>query len=86
MLPSLDREKTLNQLAMEYAIASVRAEQAEGLAQLKINITEELWTAGQLRNVMEAKFGCFETQEAIKRAEEVVRMVIPDQGDDDASM
>ena len=69
---------------MEYAIVSLLAEQqAEGIGQLKINITEELWEAGHLRNVMEVRFGCFATQEAIKHAREVVQMVIPDQGDDD---
>ena len=69
--------KTLDELAMEHAIASIDPEIIIGLRGLVIPTSP----AESIRQDMLERFSPYETQEAIKRAKEIVKMVIPDQGD-----
>jgi hypothetical protein len=70
-------------MAMQYAIISVGVDwdRAEGLAQLKLTIPFDEWKASELKHRMEQQFDVYEVQQAIKRAEEIVKMVIPNTGD-----
>lgn len=71
-------EKTLEELAMELAIASLD-EVDPGFFDRIITDSK----AEQIHVEMLSRFEPYQVHRAIKRAKELVTMVIPDQGDDD---
>jgi hypothetical protein len=72
--------KTLDELAMEYAIVStgIDPDRAEGAFDLRPTITPDEWRAEDLKDKMCREFPVYHVDQAIKRALEIVKMVIPD--------
>lgn len=70
---------TLEEMAMQYAIIhiGVDKDRAEGLFDLRPKIPFDEWQAEDLKHRMEREFDVYAVQEAIKQAEEIVRMVLP---------
>lgn len=71
--------KTLDELAMEYAIVSLGIDhnKTEGVFDLRPTITLGEHHLDRLKDQMFREFGGYEATQAITRAEEIVRMVIP---------
>ena len=72
--------KTLDELAMEYAIVSlgIDPDKAEGVFDLKPKTSSAEWQAEDLKNRMCQQASVYHVDQAIKRALEIVKMVIPE--------
>jgi hypothetical protein len=70
--------ETIDELAMVVAIASldVPEETREEIFDLILHILPAQARVEQLRTEMELRFGVYETQQAIKQAQEVLSMVV----------
>lgn len=77
--------KTLEERAMEYALVfyGVDPDRTEGAFDLKPQTRYDEWQANELKHLMFRDFDIYAVTQAIERAKEVVRMVLPDKGNPD---
>jgi len=67
----------LDEMAMHFALASVgiKGESTIVLGSKTLTIAADEWDAINMKREMEKEYGCYETQEAIKKARETIKLV-----------